>query len=517
MHVSSCTVPCRVSTFKSNLRLCFNSAVLTCCCSFVAALPVILCFSLVGLYLNTSSPAVDKVASPWLVLVTICLGAFVAPLGMASVNVAIPAMAEDLSANAVLVSWIPTVVLISNIMFMLPAGKCADLWGRKRMFFWGVCFNAGTSAVAFFAQSIEMVLLLRFIQGIGSAMMFATSMALLISVFPADKRGLPLGLNAACIYLGLTLAPALGGWVTEAFGWRYVFLLPLPIAVVVLAILMRVPGEWRGQANDRFDWRGAALFAAAAVCLALGLAGLPGLRHAGLVAVAAILFAVFIRMQARARTPLIRVQMFRESKLFSMSLATASLMYASSYPLGFMLSLYLQYVRGYSAGEAGQIMLVQALTMAFVAPVAGRLADYFPARWLASAGCACTLLGFALMSTLNSGTERIDIMLALLLVGFGFGFFSSPNNHVVMHSAAAHEVGVAAATLNLARVMGNLVGMSLVNLFVHWHLGDSAMSSAIAEPLLLTFHQSMYLMMALLLLATVLSLLRGPTRAAAHT
>src|SRR5690554_2083677 len=113
--------------------------------------------------------------------------------------------------------------------------------------------------------------------------------------------------------------------------------------------------------------------------------------------------------------------MFRESKLFSMSLATASLMYASSYPLGFMLSLYLQYVRGYSAGEAGQIMLVQALTMAFVAPVAGRLADYFPARWLASAGCACTLLGFALMSTLNSGTERIDIMLALLLVGFEIG------------------------------------------------------------------------------------------------
>jgi EmrB/QacA subfamily drug resistance transporter len=465
--------------------------------------------------LNTNSPTLDKIASPWLVLVTVCLGAFVAPLGMASVNVAIPALAEDLAANAVLVSWIPTVVLISNIMFMLPAGKCADLWGRKRLFFLGVCVNAGTSAVAFFAQSIEVVLLLRFIQGIGSAMMFATSMALLISVFPADKRGLPLGLNAACIYLGLTLAPALGGWVTEALGWRYVFLLPLPIATVVLGILMRVPGEWHSHTKDRFDWRGAVLFAAVAVCLAVGLAGLPDIENAALVVIALVLLAVFVRMQARAKAPLIRVQMFRESKLFSMSLATASLMYASSYPLGFMLSLYLQYVRGYSAGDAGQILLVQALTMAFVAPIAGRLSDFFPARWLASAGCACTLAGFALLSTLDSTTERLDIMLALLLVGFGFGFFSSPNNHVVMHSAQAHEVGVAAATLNLARVMGNLVGMSLVNLFVHWHLGDSAMSRAIAEPLLLTFHQAINLAMGFLLLATVLSLLRGRAHAAA--
>ncbi len=444
----------------------------------------------------------------------VCLGAFVAPLGMASVNVAIPALAEDLGANAVLVSWIPTVVLISNIMFMLPAGKCADLWGRKRLFFFGVCINAGASAVAFFAQSIEALLVLRFIQGIGSAMMFATSMALLISVFPADKRGLPLGLNAACIYLGLTLAPALGGWVTEAWGWRHVFLLPLPIAVVVLAILTRVPGEWRGHSKDRFDWRGAILFAAVAVSLALGLAGIPGLGHVALVALALVLLALFVRMQARAQTPLIRVQMFRESKLFSMSLTTASLMYASSYPLGFMLSLYLQYVRGYSAGEAGQIMLVQALTMACVAPVAGRLSDFFPARWLASAGCACTLVGFALLSTLDATTERLDIMLALLLVGFGFGFFSSPNNHVVMHSAAAHEVGVAAATLNLARVMGNLVGMSMVNLFVHWHLGERPMSSALAEPLLLTFHQAINLAMGFLVLATVLSLLRGRTHAA---
>ncbi len=452
--------------------------------------------------------------SPWWVLVAVCLGAFVAPLGMASVNVALPAMARELNASAVLVSWVPTIVLISNIIFMLPAGKLADNVGRKRVFLWGIALNSSASALAFFAQSIEMVLVVRFFQGMGAAMMFATSMALLISVFPPEKRGLPLGLNAACVYFGLTLAPALGGWVTDAFGWRFVFLMPLPIvALAVSMIAWRVPGDWFGERQSRFDWVGAVTFGVWAIALVIGLTGLPGLWQSAVLAFSFVLLVQFIRRQARREQPLIRVQMFRESRLFSFSLITALFMYASSYPLGFLLSLYLQYVRGYGAAEAGQVLLVQALTMACVAPLAGRLSDYLPARWLASAGCFCTLCGYGLLSTLGVSTAPGFIILALFLVGLGFGCFSSPNNHVVMQSAHSTEVGVAAATLNLARVVGNLVGMSLVNLFVYWNLGsqplNETISSTLTEPLLRTFSQAMVLALVFLSCATLISLLRG--------
>lgn len=452
--------------------------------------------------------------SPWWVLVAVCLGAFVAPLGMASVNVALPAMARELNASAVLVSWVPTIVLISNIIFMLPAGKLADNVGRKRVFLWGIALNSTASALAFFAQSIEMVLVVRFFQGMGAAMMFATSLALLISVFPPEKRGLPLGLNAACVYFGLTLAPALGGWVTDAFGWRFVFLMPLPIVVMAVSMIAwRVPGDWFGERQSRFDWIGAVTFGVWAIALVIGLTGLPGLWQSGVLALSFVLLVQFIRRQARREQPLIRVQMFRESRLFSFSLITALFMYASSYPLGFLLSLYLQYVRGYSAADAGQVLLVQALTMAFVAPLAGRLSDYLPARWLASVGCFCTLCGYGLLSTLGVSTEPGFIILALFLVGLGFGFFSSPNNHVVMQSAHSTEVGVAAATLNLARVVGNLVGMSLVNLFVYWNLGNQPLnetiSSTLTEPLLRTFSQAMMMALVFLSCATLISLLRG--------
>ncbi len=162
----------------------------------------------------TSVTARDR----YLVVAVICLGSFLSPLSMASVTMAIPAMADALSADAVSVSLLPTLFLLSNVMFMLPAAKVADNIGRKRVFAAGIALNACASLMAYWAPSIEWVLALRFAQGAGSAMVFSTSLAIITSVFPASERGLPLGLNTAAVYIGLTVAPALGGLMTDALG-----------------------------------------------------------------------------------------------------------------------------------------------------------------------------------------------------------------------------------------------------------------------------------------------------------
>ncbi|MDO6748219.1 MFS transporter [Gilvimarinus sp. 1_MG-2023] len=457
---------------------------------------------------QTSNP--DESTSRWSVLIMVCLGAFIAPLGMASVNVAIPALAEELSANGILVSWIPTAVLVANIVCMLPAGKLADIWGRKRVFQLGIVINALAGISAFFATDMLWLLAMRFMQGTGSAMIFATSMAMLISVFPSHRRGLPLGLNAACIYLGLTLAPALGGWVTQFWGWRYVFLMPLPLVAVVLALsYWRVTDEWREASGGRFDWPGALLLAAWAVTLVLGFTHLPSWQGIATLLASVLFFTGFVVLQVRSKAPLIRVQMFTESKFFSLSLVAAVLMYASSYPLGFLLSLYLQYVLGLSAANAGQVMLSQALAMACVAPFAGKLADFISARILTSVGCVMTLLGLYLLHRLQLGSTAIYISVALALVGVGFGFFSSPNNHAAMQAVSASEAGVASATLNLARVSGNLVGMSLVNLIVYSYIGERTLSKALAQPILSTFLQALELSMTFVALALLVSIMRG--------
>ncbi|MDO3386767.1 MFS transporter [Gilvimarinus sp. SDUM040013] len=440
----------------------------------------------------------------------VCLGAFIAPLGMASVNVAIPALAQELSASGILVSWVPTAVLVANIICMLPAGKLADNWGRKRVFQLGIVINALAGISAYFASGMWWLLAMRFMQGMGAAMIFATSMAILISVFPVHRRGLPLGLNAACVYLGLTLAPALGGWVTHYLGWRFVFLLPLPLVSIVLVLsFFYVKGEWRNAKGERFDWRGALLLATWAITLVFGFTSLPSPVGFFTLCASCLLFAGFVWGQLNSKAPLIRVQMFSESRLFSMSLAAALFMYASSYPLGFLLSLYLQYVLGLSAADAGQIMLSQALAMAVVAPFAGKLADFFPARILSSVGCGLTLAGFFLLHQLQLSTTGFYISVALGLVGVGFGLFSSPNNLAVMQAAHPSETGVASATLNLARVSGNLVGMSLVNLLVYSLIGDRPLTGALAEPILATFLHALELSMSFVALAVIFSLLRG--------
>jgi EmrB/QacA subfamily drug resistance transporter len=450
-----------------------------------------------------------------LVVAIICLGSFLSPMSMASFTVAIPAMAAELRADAVSVSLLPTVFLLSSVALMLPCAKLADNLGRKRVYTLGIALNACASLAAFAAPDVEWILLLRFIQGAGSAMIFSTSLAIITAVFPASERGLPMGLNTAAVYLGLTVAPALGGLITDSFGWRAVFLLPVPFSAMLLAVISsRMPGEWRHERYSPFDWTGAIIFASWSVALVVGLTGLPAWPGVLALLLSLCLFALFIWQQSHHGEPLIRVQLFRENRVFSFSLATAWLMYASTYSLTFLLSLYLQYVRGLTALEAGQVILVQAIAMAMLAPVAGRLSDSVQPRILCTLGCLCCAAGFALLSRVDFDTPTSYIVTSQFIMGIGFGLFSTPNNNAVMSAVHSRDIGVASATVNLARVSGNLVGISLVNLLVQQLLGDRAIEADHYPALLTTVNVAMTFSLGLALVASVVSASRG--RPATH-
>ncbi len=445
-----------------------------------------------------------------LALFVVCMGSFLSPLSIASVNVAIPSMARALQADAVLISWMPTIFLLSNVALMLPFGKLADNIGRKRIFALGLCINALASLGAFFSPTIEWILFFRFIQGAGSAMSFGTGMAIITSVFPPARRGLPLGLNTAAVYLGLTVAPALGGLVTEAFGWRAVFLMPVPLAALLLIVILGfLTGDWRRDRYSPFDWVGAVIFAGWTLALVVGLTGLPQLPNILTLLFAFVLFGLFIWHQSQHAEPLIRVQMFSENRLFSCSLGSALLMYASTYPLTFLLSLYLQYVRGLSPLDSGQVLLIQALAMALLAPVAGKLSDRIEPRILATAGCISVATGFALLSRLDFNTDPAYISASLFFIGIGFGLFSAPNHNAVMSAVDAREIGVASATINLARVSGNLIGISLMNMLVHLLLGEQRITAEKYAQLLATVNLALTLSLCFVSAATLLSATRG--------
>jgi MFS family permease len=341
-------------------------------------------------------------------------------------------------------------------------------------------------------------------------MVFSTSLAIITSVFPASERGLPLGLNTAAVYLGLTVAPALGGLLTDTLGWRSVFLLPVPAAAVLLTVIItRLRGEWRHERRSPFDWVGATIFAGWAVALVVGLKNLPNALGLAALAVAAGLFLLFLRQQSRNPEPLIRLQLFRNNRLFSFSLATSGLMYASAYSLAFLLSLYLQYAQGMSALDAGRVILVQALTMALIAPFAGRLSDSVEPRILSTLGCLCCAGAFLMLSQVGFTTGTGYITASQSLMGVGFGLFSTPNNNAVMGAVPVGDVGVASASVNLARVSGNLVGISLVNLLVQQLLGDTVITESQYPALLTTVQWAMTVSACMTVLAALFSASRG--------
>lgn len=445
-----------------------------------------------------------------LALIIVCVGSFIGPLGMASVNIAIPALAAELQANAKMVSWLPTLFLLSNVALMLPFGKLADNYGRKRIYTYGLLLNALSTLMCAIGMSIEWLLFWRLIQGAASAMIFGTGVAILTSITPANKRGFALGITAACVYIGLTVAPAIGGWLTEYWGWRAVFIFPAPLLFALVALIkFGLKNEWKNDHKQKFDWFGSSLFALSATTLVIGCSLLPEWSGVVFLLLTAFGFSAFVFHQSRHSQPLIRVQMFKESRLFSMSLSTSLLMYASVYPLTFLLSLYLQYVKGFSPAQAGQIILVQAFAMAILAPFAGKLSDTFQHRILASLGCAVVALGYAFLTQINETSSAAFISGALILIGIGFGLFSTPNNNAIMGSVNSQELGVASASMNLARTIGNLIGMSLVNFLVHLYLGETKISGQQFPGLLTTVSISLHISFGCVVLACFLSALRG--------
>ncbi len=452
----------------------------------------------------------SKFSLTQIALIAVCAGYLIAPLGMAAVNVAIPALAADLNASATQVGWLPTLYILSSVAFMLPFGKLADNVGRKRIFVAGLALNAVAAGMCAIATHIDWILFWRFIQGAAGAMIFGVGVAIITSVTPSNKRGTALGTVAACVYIGLTLAPAVGGWLTQLLGWRAVFYFQIPLIIALLIFIkLKLHGEWKNESHSRFDWLGSGIFIIFACTLVYGLSKLPSLMGIGLVISSIGSLAVFVIHQSNSKHPLIRVQMFRESRVFSLSLSTSFLMYASNFAIIFLLSLYLQYIRGFTPAQAGQILLLQALCMAVVAPIAGKLSDRFQPRIIATLGCVIVTAGFILLNQIDINTSASFIGASLALIGLGFGLFSTPNNSAIMGAVSEKEVGVASSAMNLSRTVGNLVGMSLVNLMMHHYIGDATFTPEQNPALMSTVSLALMMSLSFVVVACVLSAMRG--------
>lgn len=452
----------------------------------------------------------DNVAARRIALLIVAIGSFLVPLALAASIVAIPTIAADLNASAILVSGIPTVYVLGQIVTLIPAGRLADRYGRKRVFILGSTLFMLSTVLSGLTGSIETLLFYRLLQGIASGMIFSTALAIISSVFRGNNSGMALGITVSMIYLGMVCGPLLGGWLTEHYGWRTVFFFQAPFAALtILLTLLALKGEWSKDDPAQVDWVGTFLFGLWSSGLFLGIAQLPD-PSAWLIFLATLLcFILFIYQQKNTATPLVKIKVIRANRLFSSSILAAVCMYTGNYTLVFLLSLYLQYNQGLSPAASGQLIMFQALSMVVLAPLAGYFSDKYSTHKIAITGCLLVGISFMAFTSLDGETSHAFIIGTLLLMGVGFGLFSTPNSSAALSSVPEEHLAMGSALLNLARLMGNMLGAVMIALLMAGYIGQTQIGPEQHPALLNLVHWAMGVSALFALMGAWFSFARG--------
>lgn len=445
------------------------------------------------------------------ILIIICLATFQTPFMGSALNLALPAIAETFSLDAVTLGWTVSIYLLSSAIFAVPFAKLGDIWGRKKMFTSGVFVLIVSSVLCIFATDITWFLVFRFLQGMGSAMIFGTNIAILISVFSPKERGKVLGINTSVVYFSAAAGPFLGGLLTEYFGWKSIFFINSVVGLLVLVGVFTVMRtcEWIENRGDRFDFTGVLIYALGLSALIYGFSELPDIEGFVLAGGGLILLLAFGLYENRAEFPIFDVKMFIKNKVFRLSSFAALINYAATFGIGFMLSLYLQYIKGYSAHTAGTILIIQPITQGVFSVLSGRLSDKVNASKLATSGMALIVVALLLMLLLNENTPLLFLIVNLILLGIGFAFFSSPNMNVIMGSVDKQHFGMASATTSTMRLTGQSFSMGLVMMIISVIVGKVQISHDVHTQLMESIHVTFMVFALLCAVGVYLSMARS--------
>jgi EmrB/QacA subfamily drug resistance transporter len=411
-------------------------------------------------------------------LIVATLSSFLGPFMSSSVNVALPSIGQEFSMSAVMLGWINTAFLLSAATFLIPFGRLGDILGRKKIYMWGIFVFTISSILIANSNSSIMLILCRVLQGFGSSMIFATGMAILISVYPVGERGQVLGITVAAVYLGLSSGPFFGGIITQHLSWRFIFWLNLPIGFLLLGVIfLMLKGDWAEAEGMSFDLGGAIILGISLLATMYGFSKLPSVFAAIIVLIGLAGIAIFVRFEMKLKNPIVDINLFRHNTVFAFSNLAALINYAATFAVSFLLSIYLQKVRGFTPQDAGIVLISQPVIQAIFSPLAGRLSDKIEPRTVASIGMGMTFIGLILLTFIGAGTAVAYIIFCLVFLGFGLALFSSPNTNAIMSSVERRFYGVASAMVGTMRQVGMMVSMGIVMMVMAILLGQAEISA----------------------------------------
>ncbi len=395
------------------------------------------------------------------ILIVASLASFLTAFMGSSINIALPRIGSEFNIDAVILSWISTSYLLAAAISLVPSGRLADLYGRKKIFTYGIIIFTIASLISAMSNSIGLLIFSRVLKGVGIGMVFSTSVAIVTSAFPVQERGKAIGYTVAAVYLGLSMGPFIGGILTENFGWRSIFIASVLMGIVSAFITILIKGEWAEAKNEKMDYVGTIIYALSFSMAIYGFSLLPSVQGAGFILFGIIFILIFVYWEVKFDSPMLNVRIFRNNRGFTFSNLAALIHYSATFGITFLLSLYLQYVKDLGPQKAGLILLSQPLVMAIFSPYAGKLSDRIEPRVIATTGMSITFLGLLIFSFLEQDTSILFIVLNSILIGFGYALFSSPNMNSIMSSVEKKFYGVASAMVGTMRLIGQMMSMAV--------------------------------------------------------
>lgn len=442
-------------------------------------------------------------------LVLAMFAAFAFPFSASSLTIAIPNISSEFSVAVTSITWVVAAMMLANISLSVPIGRFADLWGKRRVFNIGIVIFTVASFLCGLAPSFGVLIALRVLQGIGGAMFGTTNMAILMDVFPVQRRGFVLGLTVMCTYLGLSVGPLIGGLLTIAFSWRAIFIMTGTVALAVLVVafisMSLLPKATEVKVSDiKINPVSTVLYMSAMLVFMYGFSSFgQHIYSYFFLGAGAVLLIIFARHELTAANPIMEMRLFKKNPNFIFSNLSALLNYAATGALTLIMTIYLVSVRGYSEHIAGLILIAQPAVMALASPLMGHLSDKRSPFIISSIGMGLCALAMLLFLTLNVGSPVILIVLNLMIVGLGFGVFSSPNTNAIMSSVTPKDFAVANSMLGTMRMVGQYSSIAVINIVLYYSIGQVAIDHASQSGLMAAFHTT-FIVFALVCVAGVL-------------
>lgn len=401
----------------------------------------------------------------WWTLIAVSVATFMLLLDITVVNTALPAIEEDLNASFTDLQWVIDAYTLSLAALVLVAGSLADRLGRRRVFAAGLAIFTAASLLCALAPDPTFLNLSRALQGVGGAVMFAVSLALVAQEFPAGReRGMAMGIYGATIGGAVAIGPLVGGALTDGLGWESVFYLNVPIGIAAIAVAYLKLRETRDPNATRIDWAGVATFSAALFLLVLALLrgnvqGWGSTEIVSMFAGSAALLAAFVAIEWRVKEPMLPLGLFKRASFTGVQLAAFAVS-GSMFAIFLYLTLYLQNYLGHSPLEAGLRYLPITIASFIVAPIAGAMLSRVPARVMLSTGLGLTGLGLVLMSGLEAGSEWTTLLGGFLVAGAGIGLLNPVIADVAVSVVPKEQSGMASGINDTFRQVGIAVGIA---------------------------------------------------------